>query len=440
MTITLSTLAASTSAITFADFGNIILPAHPSSLILDDDYGFTEEEIRSSKDIKAAIDNGLATLTLSNGNTVTAANSDAELGDFSSPLPRVLTVADEAARLALTSLKEGDEVVQTDDGTQWIYDGTNFIPRIDISAAQEVETVLINVDATNNAFYPFSTGETWAQVKQNYSRLIISGFASQVGSADIKPYSSILEMDAVSTVNNEPGLLLRFDDAYNNVRVFINTPQNGDVGFRYRGNGDVPTSGRSQFKVVGIKNQKVLVKSLPLLDEDDMASNSDAAAPTQQSVVEYVNATVGQQVFVVKTVTGSDTTINYNSQSALTAVFSQIDVQSANNTMTQAANGGVDIAEAGLYRVEATIPHRSTGIRASLMGWIRLNNTEVSARAFSYIRNSAGHVRDTFNLVTYVNANAGDNINVALRRAIDSTVSTAINIDFNAKLLITKIS
>lgn len=43
-------------------------------------------------------------------------------------LPTVSVVADATARLALT-VEEGDEAVQTDDGSHWIYDGTTWIQR-----------------------------------------------------------------------------------------------------------------------------------------------------------------------------------------------------------------------------------------------------------------------------------------------------------------------
>ena len=43
-------------------------------------------------------------------------------------LPQVYVVADEAERLALT-VQEGDEAIQLDDGSHWIYDGTTWYER-----------------------------------------------------------------------------------------------------------------------------------------------------------------------------------------------------------------------------------------------------------------------------------------------------------------------
>ena len=43
-------------------------------------------------------------------------------------LPEVYVVADAAARLALT-VQEGDEAIQLDDGSHWIYDGTTWYER-----------------------------------------------------------------------------------------------------------------------------------------------------------------------------------------------------------------------------------------------------------------------------------------------------------------------
>ena len=44
-------------------------------------------------------------------------------------IPSVSVVADSTARLALT-VEEGDEAIQTDDGSQWIYDGSTWIQRV----------------------------------------------------------------------------------------------------------------------------------------------------------------------------------------------------------------------------------------------------------------------------------------------------------------------
>jgi hypothetical protein len=44
-------------------------------------------------------------------------------------LSKVYQVADAAARIALTPLYEGDEAIQADDDSQWVWDGSAWIQR-----------------------------------------------------------------------------------------------------------------------------------------------------------------------------------------------------------------------------------------------------------------------------------------------------------------------
>lgn len=55
---------------------------------------------------------------------------------------RVYTVADAAARLAL-SASEGDEAIQTDDNSQWLFDGTVWIQRAVSGGSGDLEEVCV---------------------------------------------------------------------------------------------------------------------------------------------------------------------------------------------------------------------------------------------------------------------------------------------------------
>ena len=115
------------------------------------------------------------------------------------------------------------------------------------------EVTLIDVDARNNTVYPFSTGETWAEIKANYRRLIFSGNASRSGIAQIRPWSLIVNLGPGADAVTQPGF--QFDlHNYAGVSITAQLPSASGTGLRYfQSGGDAPTDGRMQFTVTAIR-------------------------------------------------------------------------------------------------------------------------------------------------------------------------------------------
>ena len=112
---------------------------------------------------------------------------------------------------------------------------------------------LIDVDARNNTLYPFSTGETWAEVKANYDRLLISGNASRSGIAQIRPWSLVVDLGPGANAVTQSGF--QFDlHSYAGVSIAAAAPTDTGTGLRYfQSGGDAPTDGRMQFTVVAVR-------------------------------------------------------------------------------------------------------------------------------------------------------------------------------------------
>ena len=93
-------------------------------------------------------------------------------------LPEVYVVADATARLALT-VQEGDEAIQTDDGSHWIYDGSTWQKR--------PRTLPDNVtgpgSATDSAIALFD-GTTGKVIKNSNVTIDGSGNVSTTGTVD----------------------------------------------------------------------------------------------------------------------------------------------------------------------------------------------------------------------------------------------------------------
>jgi len=112
-------------------------------------------------------------------------------------LPEVHVVADETARLALT-VQEGDEAIQTDDGSHWIYDGSTWHQRTggtgDVAGPSS---------ATDNAVARFD--ESTGKVIQNSAVTVDdSGNIATSGTVDGRDVSadgSTLDSHVASTAN-----------------------------------------------------------------------------------------------------------------------------------------------------------------------------------------------------------------------------------------------
>ena len=125
--------------------------------------------------------------------------------------------------------------------------------------SEDAEVTLIDVDAANGTTYQFSTGETWAQIKQNYDRLIFTGNASRSGTPQIRPWSFVLDLGAGLDALTQSGYRMDFTNDYS-VTIYADTPQDTHTGLTYRqSGGDAPTGGRMQFTVKAVKKQKLFV-------------------------------------------------------------------------------------------------------------------------------------------------------------------------------------
>ena len=114
------------------------------------------------------------------------------------------------------------------------------------------EVTLIDADASNGTLYPFSTGETWGEIKAKYSRLIFTGNSSRSGSPQIRSWSKIVDLGDQAGAFSQSGYRLDMINA-EGVHIYVDTPNDSSTGLRYRqSGGDAPTSGRMQFKVVAV--------------------------------------------------------------------------------------------------------------------------------------------------------------------------------------------
>ena len=137
-------------------------------------------------------------------------------------------------------------------------------------AGEDRDVTLIDVDASNNTTYPFSTGETWADVKANYDDLRFDINVSDAGVQNVKPFSIYIPTDKLELFMSNAGWALV---NHHGVQVWINTPSNTSTGFTYRqSSGDAPTNGRMQFRVTGIKKAKTVVRPE---DEDRTISTTE---------------------------------------------------------------------------------------------------------------------------------------------------------------------
>lgn len=144
------------------------------------------------------------------------------------------------------------------------------------AAVQDNEVTLIDVDASNNALYPFSTSETWAQVKANYTHLRIMGNVSVSGSNNVKPYSFDFDPNVHTLTQGMSGARIDIDSSHNGVTAYLNFPSDTDTGLTYRqSGGDSPANGRMQFKVVGIKKTNAIMGI-------NVTNSSSVAAGTYQ--------------------------------------------------------------------------------------------------------------------------------------------------------------
>ena len=133
------------------------------------------------------------------------------------------------------------------------FDPTNYVDKDAVIETEAADVVLIDVDATDNTLYTFSTGETWADIKANYKTLRIDLTVSDAGINAIRPESLFFPPAYLEQMLTQSGFLLHSGDG---VTVKVNALADTDTGFTYRqSSGDAPSNGRMQFRVTGMKNR-----------------------------------------------------------------------------------------------------------------------------------------------------------------------------------------
>lgn len=141
----------------------------------------------------------------------------------------------------------------------------------------------------------------------------------------------------------------------------------------------------------------------------------------------------------------ADQTVNYNINGPEVAL---VLTGTSTNRGTGATdftnvNGTITCNFTGSIIIKYTIPHTSTGQRASLKSLVQSNTgggfTNISGGTYSYVRNSNGHQRDTNTDFDVFSCTAGDQFRIGMRRSEGSTISNAINILENTSITILRI-
>lgn len=192
----------------------------------------------------------------------------------------------------------------------------NYVEKDSVLEVEDTDTVLIDVDATNGTNYTFATGETWAQIKQNYDRLIVTGNASRSGTNQIRPWSFIMDLGSMTDAFGQAGYRIDFTNDYS-VTIYADVPSDAATGLTYRqSGGDTPTSGRMQFKVVGVKSSRTVIQpgQVAVTNPNDagvLTSNEDGTATFQAGAqgdaitVPYRWTSLATNTLQPRTLTGS---------------------------------------------------------------------------------------------------------------------------------------
>ena len=141
------------------------------------------------------------------------------------------------------------------------------------------------------------------------------------------------------------------------------------------------------------------------------------------------------------TTNASDTAINYNFPTPAVLQFSAIRTAANTDDITiDLANNRFVINTTARYLVDFLFPHFSTGFRASIEGSVHVNGVITSSRSFSYIRAAAeGHNRDDIGSTVIVDLNAGDLVDIRVRRSEGSTINDPITALENATFEILRV-
>jgi len=153
-----------------------------------------------------------------------------------------------------------------DDGTTGFW---NILEGSVVSTSEDRDVVLIYEDGTDNTLYPFSTGETWADIKANYEQLRFDITTSDAGQPLVVPHTVYFTPADFELFQSNAG---RHIVSANGVEINVNTVVDADTGFTYQqSSGDTASGGRMRFRVTGVKAQKTVVDPALVPVEDQSA-------------------------------------------------------------------------------------------------------------------------------------------------------------------------
>lgn len=175
----------------------------------------------------------------------------------------------------------------------WHYKEQKEVVDPNLVEVEDADVVLIDVDASNNTFYSFSTGETWAAIKANYENLRFDINMSRSGTNAIRSNSLIIDTSKFDALVSQPGYWLTSSTI--GVAVRVSPPDDTDTGFTYaHSNGDAPTSGRMQFRVTGVKKKRTVVSP----DSAELVLTTGSAAAGGNVVLTAVPTTQNGKTLV----------------------------------------------------------------------------------------------------------------------------------------------
>lgn len=143
--------------------------------------------------------------------------------------------------------------------------------------SEDTHVKLIDTEIVDNVLYPFSTGETWADIKANYEYLIFTGNQSQLGASSVRPYSLSFTPQNMELLWTNVGSALVIDSNNNGVVIVIDPVNNASTGFRPQmSSQDAPGDGRMQMTVIGVRKiQTTVIGNTTPIDDQSASSYLD---------------------------------------------------------------------------------------------------------------------------------------------------------------------
>ncbi|MBV6642872.1 MAG: hypothetical protein KI791_19300, partial [Cyclobacteriaceae bacterium] len=261
----------------------------------------------NSQDLQAAYDDG-NTIVTSGGNPLDISGTEAislDAGGASN-----FTV--DGNNLTLSTITSGTVIVNGVDGVNVVGNG-NEIDLTTVGALVDINAGSLEADITNGlsldaggaSNFNTSGGNSLTLGTLGDAQTIINSAGTSASALDLNATAGGIDIDANSTVAVDAGTGITLDAAANNIEInavagAISLANDTDDGAVNIGtgttNGRTITIGNSTLATGIVLNAGTGgVAGSGVLDEDNMASNSDIRLATQQSIKAYVDTQVGNQ-------------------------------------------------------------------------------------------------------------------------------------------------